>query len=146
MGPALGPPRLDCVLVSLSRPTLRLLTAPAQAAKYPPHVTGMIVHPEVLLNYLTYSAQGPQVVVIAVRQGSFFQQFQQLLALLCRKFRFATRMGLRLQSFLSGSSVSVSPTHYGAWPSAHDARDLLDSPAFLQQGDGPPPTSLQFRR
>jgi len=97
MWPAVTLPVGDGGLVALHGPPFRNLARPAMSAKQPPYMIGMIEHPELPLNHLGDAIQRSQFVGIAVGDGPFQQQFQQLPTLVLAEFGWAPRHGLGCQ-------------------------------------------------
>src|SRR5215216_3739583 len=58
-------PMLNRWLIALYGSAFRLLATPPQAHQQLPHMTRMIMHLEMLLDYLSYPLQGPQIGGVA---------------------------------------------------------------------------------
>ncbi len=74
-------PLLDRFLVALDRAPLWFLMTPLQAMHQPPHVIGVEMHAELLVDEQGNARRRPQIRAVATGQGAFEQQLDQALQL-----------------------------------------------------------------
>ena len=88
----------------------------------------------------------PQVGPIALAQGPFQQEFNQLGCLLGLQAGRTTRSGLGTKSCRSAPLPLIPPSQHAGRATPHPPRHFGQRMALLQQADGPDPSSLQFFR
>jgi hypothetical protein len=75
LGPALGHPAGDLLVVAFDGAAGGMLRGPAQLAQQAPDVAGVVGDAGLLLDHLGHAGQGPLVGVVAVRAGAGQQGF-----------------------------------------------------------------------
>jgi len=97
-----------------------------------PHVSRVVLHVELLGDYLGYPRTGLEVGTITRFQRSGQEYLQQLAILFSIQTGLPSWMRFGFQSLQTALFHGPLPSPYGTSGSAHDFRHLADFPVFRQ--------------
>jgi hypothetical protein len=137
----------DPGLVSLQRPTFRLLAAEPELVQQASGVTAMVLNVTALMNQRRHAARGPQLRGKAVGHRAFQQSFDDALSLRFTQRWWSTWRRTNLQGVITATAACIPPAHHRAGSAVRHATDLTQRVALIQQSQRlPTPCLDQFRR